>query len=88
MKDVLHEINKLIKQTKLIIVSDVAAIAICVLFALFLCYAEERVLAVIYTVLGCPLVCRISNSFSLLDRLYGQKTRAEFCIEQLGWDEE
>lgn len=88
MKNVLNEINRLIEKTKRKIVSDVAVIAICTLFVLCLCYMGEKVLAVFYLVSACPLVCMASNSFRLLDGLYGQKARVEFCIEKMGCDDE
>ena len=88
MNELLQEINRFIKVSKRLRLCVVALLIFTTLFVLYLCYMQRWALAV-FNLLCCLYAIKLI--FDITDDLedaYADKIRMEFCIEQLGWDDE
>lgn len=88
MNGLLQEINRFIKVSKRLRLCAVALLIFTTLFVLYLCYMQRWALVLLNLLCCCysvKLICDITDD---LEDAYADKIRMEFCIEQLGWDDE
>lgn len=88
MKELLQEIDRFIKASKILRLATIELLVFTTLFVLYLCYTKQWIFVPLNLLLGCwmvKLICAITDD---LEDAYADKIRMEFCIEQLGWDDE